>query len=265
MTELTIDEIRKKQLEILDDLSVFCERNGIICFLGGGTLLGAIRHKGYIPWDDDIDMMMLRKDYQKFIDLYSRSESKYKLLSYDNTLYYNLPFIKMSDNSTTLKENGLNKVDIGVNIDIFPIDSIPQKKQTAFYRKLKLLRKLLRIKIYEGGQDNRLFFKCVLYCGRFLLFFLSVKWILKSLDRLVQENNGSSNLSGITVSGYFEKEICSSEVFKNSIFVEFEGKKHRAPQLYDEYLTNIYGDYMQLPPLEKRVSHHYFKAYAKTE
>lgn len=263
MEELTSDEIRKVQLKILDELAVFCKHNDIKYFLSAGTLLGAIRHKGYIPWDDDIDVMMLRKDYQKFNDLYAKSEAKYDLLTYHNTTHYNNPFMKMSDKSTILIEDRLSKVNIGANIDIFPIDNIPQKNQSFFYAKLKFIRKLLKLKTYEGKFEKRFLWKLMLTCGRFSLFFLPVKWILKKLDHITQKDYKNSHLSGVTVWGYFEKEICRSEVFNNSILVEFEGKSYCVPQLYHEYLTNIYGDYMKFPPLEKRISPHNFKVFSK--
>lgn len=265
MKELTSNEIRKIQLKILDALAVFCADNDIKYFLSSGTLLGAVRHKGYIPWDDDIDVMMLRKDYLKFYDLYEKSETEYKLLTHGNTPNYNNPFIKMSDKSTILIEDRFSKVNIGANIDIFPIDNIPQKNQSLFYIKLKFIRNLLKLKTYEGKYEKRFLWKFMLTCGRFSLFFLPVKWILKKLDKLTQKDYKDSNLSGLTVWGYLEKEICRSEVFDNSTTVEFEGKSYSAPQLYHEYLTNIYGNYMTLPPPEKRVSPHSFKVYTKTE
>ena len=124
---LSEEDIRQLQIEILDEVHAFCTANSITYFLAGGTLIGAIRHNGYIPWDDDIDIMMYRDDYNRFINLFNKNNERYHVFSIENDSGYNYHFAKICDKYTYLDETNLkiNDIDLGINIDLFPLDKLP--------------------------------------------------------------------------------------------------------------------------------------------
>ena len=124
MRELTLDEIKKLQLDILDVVAEFCDKNGINYWLNCGTLIGAIRHKGYIPWDDDIDLGMLRPDYDKFMRLFNLEQQRYKAYSVENNKKFCYPFMKVVDTKTLLYEVYEGSNETFVNVDIFVYDNV---------------------------------------------------------------------------------------------------------------------------------------------
>lgn len=130
MKEINTEDLKRIQIQILLHIDVFCTKHELRYFISGGTLIGAIRHKGFIPWDDDIDIMMLREDYEKFIVLYSQEDkSPYHLYSHNQLHSYPYPFAKMDDSRTILKEDINEAMVFGVNIDIFPIDIAPRSEK----------------------------------------------------------------------------------------------------------------------------------------
>lgn len=126
MREMTIDELKEVQLQILDFVAEFCEKNQIQYWIDSGTLLGAIRHKGYIPWDDDIDVGMLRKDYDKFFKLFNDPGNRYQFVCYEKQPDFYLPHGKVCDVSTVLYEPNEKGHRLSVNIDIFVYDNAPE-------------------------------------------------------------------------------------------------------------------------------------------
>ncbi len=264
MKELSLNEIRKIQISILDETVKFCDDNNIKYFLCGGTLLGAIRHKGYIPWDDDIDIMMPREDFERFKEIHQSKNLTLMSQKLFPNFYY--PFYKVSDNSTLLHENSFvdGDYEMGVNIDVFPIDNIPDdpKERTKFFKKGFRLRKYLKQKRKKVtgvlGDD------ILRYIGRKLLSPIHTSKLYKLLYKYATAyNNMTTEYQGIVVWGYGKRECCRKEVFEGIIEVEFEGKMYKAPAKYDEYLSNVYGDYMSFPPAHKQVSPHVFKVYLR--
>lgn len=126
MKQMTIDEVKKVQLQILSHVAKFCDENGICYWIDSGTLLGAIRHKGYIPWDDDIDIGMLREDYDRFSEIFNKANSTYHFLCIENTPDFYLPHGKVCDSETILYEPDENGYKSAVNIDIFVYDNAPE-------------------------------------------------------------------------------------------------------------------------------------------
>ena len=264
MKILSVKEIKVKQLYILDEVVKFCNENNITYFLCGGTLLGAIRHKGYIPWDDDLDLMMPRKDYEEFVDKFSHPDINLNSSRISDDYYY--PFLKLEDKHTEMKEHifiGQNR-NLGVNIDIFPLDVMPNdsKALKAFLKRMFFLRKCLklkRVKITGVKVDD--FLRKI---GRKIMMRYTVQEFNEKLtSAALKYKDQNTGYMGIVVWGYGRKEYCRTEIFDGKVEVEFEGKKYFAPVGYDEYLTNVYGDYMQLPPIEKQVRPHLFEAYVK--
>lgn len=269
MKEIKTDELKKIEFDLLKFVKEFCKENNLTYFLCGGTLLGAVRHKGFIPWDDDIDIFMPIKDYKKFIQLMKNNE-KYRVLNpYDDEEYYYL-FAKLVDKDTIMNELKLPEInDLGVNIDIFPIYGLPDDKDDAlnFVKKLDdeyNVYKKYTSNILWNHSDN-LIKKCIKTLVRYPNRLKYRDKINKKyfLDIMEKYNLDTAKNSGYTLSWYVEREINPTENFSEAVDIEFEGENFSAPCGYKDYLTKLYGDYMQLPPVEKRVSHHNFKAWWK--
>lgn len=257
--ELTIEEIKKISLEILINVSNFCDTHNIEYYLSCGTLLGAIRHKGFIPWDDDVDIMMPRPDYNRFLNEYN--DSNYRLIKPSEGRYY---YAKVADNNTIKVETRLDnkKYDYtGIDIDIFPLDGIINDKKEIenIRKKSKILETLLRL------SNQPIFYrknpiKCI---NRIIPRMLGSKNIVKLIERNAQTYSYENSDYVIRVrntpngfTGAMKKEIYYPPKKK-----EFEGHLFNVPNDYDKWLTTFYGNYMELPPLDKRKAHHNSKCY----
>ena len=261
MKEIGLDELKSIELGILQDVADFCDECEITYFLAYGTLIGAIRHKGFIPWDDDIDIAMPRPDYDKFIRLFNERESKFKVVAMENNKKYGLSFAKVHDTRTALYETQYKQDVYGVYIDVFPIDGVKDKKQIFQLRKINLM-----LHTKKANFTQRKFSKKIInFFGKILLLPFSIHCIVKVIDIMARKYPfGSTPMAGSicdTVAG--ERAMIDTSVFEGFLMQEFEGRKYKIPIGYDKWLRRIYGDYMQLPPIEKRVTHHVFKAWWK--
>lgn len=269
MKEITeIAELRKIQLDILKHIDVFCKENQIKYFLSGGTMIGAVRHHGYIPWDDDIDIMMLRNDYEKFISLYTdKDKSKYKIHYYADDKSFTFPFVKIDNSDTIIIEKAVNKVEnLGINVDLFPIDVIPNEKQLQrkLYSRTSLIMNLLTLKDVVPSKERSWYKNLILYISRVFLWPVPMITLVRKLDEnALKYRNVQSDFCGVAVWGYGLREINLRKNWDNVIEVPFEDMMAPVPGGYDNYLSCVYGDYMQLPPEDKRVTHHGFKAWWK--
>ena len=271
---ITTEELRKIQLDILHHVDAFCKDNNIKYFLCGGTLLGAVRHKGYIPWDDDIDIMLPRKDYERLYAEFPKG-GRYQFLTSDNTPNFPYSFGKIVDTYTLKDETIRTKYKrIGVDIDVFPIDNLPSdyKECEEYYSEIaKIGMKLDGMKLVYGKGKTLMstFMKngFILY-SRLLesLGLISYEKTRNQFIELAQKYNlQDCDYCGITcIDHYGIKERNLKKGYEKTIDVEFEGYFFPAPECYPTYLAQLYGqDYMLLPPEKNRVTHHGFKAYWK--
>ncbi len=264
MKKLNLEELKKAQLNILDVVDNFCKENNINYFLDCGTLLGAVRHKGFIPWDDDIDIGMMRGDYNKFLKLFNEKNERYHLSTCEIENDFLYPIGKVLDTNTILyepnKETGLK---LCINIDVFVYDNAPDNEDECnkMFKKRDLYNKLRFIQLYPNKYDHTSLIKKI---ERFFLK-IYIKFLPKNYYTKKVVNNSKKYINKETkrIGNFMSqtKFTCDKEIFNSYTNVLFEGKKYPAPKEYDTYLTNFYGDYMKLPPIEKRVSHHEFEAY----
>ncbi|WP_303997432.1 phosphorylcholine transferase LicD [Megamonas hypermegale] len=278
MKEISLNEQKKIQLEMLVDFANFCDENNITYYLSGGTLLGAIRHKGFIPWDDDIDIMMPREDYERALKMYKHEIYEANNININKECWIILG--RISNNKTYLKGNWKDKYKESVYIDIFPLDGLPDnkffQKLIFFIEQIFILCQVASVMKYSvtkkyadknaGVLNWKIYFRTII---KYILITLIGKtkpqfWIKIVHKIATMKSFYKSNFMGCLIIGnYGTKEIMPKEVFKSKIQVDFEGYKFWAPIGYDCYLKSLYGDYMKLPPVEKRQSHHDFKAYWK--
>lgn len=256
---VTIDEIRTLQLGILDAVHNFCMQHGLRYSLGGGTLLGAVRHKGYIPWDDDIDIMLPRADYERLISEFNCQGTHFAMQNAWLDSACPMMFTKIYDTRTVLEE--ADRLRNGIAIDIFPIDGLPGPDQLEDYiNTIETIRHNLinTTKTYrlKGWKLIKYYLKKLKYPSR-----------NKSLEKLKQitssYNFATSDYAGAICGSYGEKEHMEQSTFSAYITLPFEGRQYMAIADYNAYLTKHYGDYMKLPPKEKQVSEHPYQAWWK--
>lgn len=269
--EITLEELKGIQLELLDSVHNFCEKYGLTYYLAYGTLIGAVRHKGFIPWDDDIDIIMPRNDYQRFIELAKKnpiaSNISFSSIQNDDKCIY--PFLKVFRKDTEVRENISVNYVLGVGMDIFPLDNMSNdlNKAQKLFNDVKKLRKIKEAEFWVSNSMLPLWKRWILICyGKVLKIFFPFNRLNISIDRKARryESETMSKYVCVVVLGtYGLSEIMESSAFSKRETMWFEGRERFVPKGWDYILTRMYGDYMQLPPEEKRKSHHSFSAYWK--
>ena len=265
--EITIDESKEIQLNLLQNVMTFCKENKIRCWLCGGTLLGAIRHHGFIPWDDDIDLEMPREDYIRFLKLF-HGKNNIKIISIENNSHYYQVFAKIYDSRTCLIENINHACKIGVCLDIFPLDNLTDDFEDCkkLAGRLSFWQKILKFKLIKLSKNRPLSRNILIAIGKLFSIVFSVRYIIKKIDVLTQTfsyNKESVYVGALATQTYGLREIMKREWFQEDIEVKFEGAMYPAPAGYHNILSQMYGDYMIPPPENKRKSHHDYIAYWK--
>lgn len=259
MRRMTLDEQKQAELDILLAIDAICRKAGLTYLLSDGTLLGAVRHKGFIPWDDDVVIMMPRSDYESLFEAFHSDGVRsrfpyYQLISYrDSSSIY--PFFKVIDTRTLVIEKYVDpKYKTGVWVDIFPIDGLGDSNE-PFAQNRKTMRKydLLVANVNEGTSAIAKIAKRVLK---------PLAATGKNIYRVAREFDESLASCKITEGKdlgeimWCPKAECRMPYeLIEAIEVEFEGHRFMAPRIYDHYLTRLYGDYLQLPPEKDRVPH----------
>lgn len=254
--------------EILRVFSVFveiCKDNGLNYYVAFGSAIGAVRHNGFIPWDDDIDVLMPRADYDRFLELYdNKTVDECVLIKPSESNRYYLSFAKLVSTKTTLLEHPEGRCVLGAFVDVFPMDGFPNDK-TEQIKKIRKFDKLQTMFTYCSSDYNYLnLIKKEQFSLLLLDLFFSVnrkgirKYLLKLMDRECREYDyDSSDYVGCLGVAFRGRGICPKKWFEQYEEILFDGIKVRICSGYDSFLRQIYGDYMQFPPESERRSQHY--------
>ena len=267
--EISCEEMKSISMNILKEVHEFCLANKIRYSLAYGTLIGAIRHKGFIPWDDDIDIVMPRADYDKFISTFNGSSEYMKVVAPEIDWNYYAPYANVYDTRTVLVEprNNNRGFGIGVKIDVFPLDGTPKDEQ-AYIRQCKCVNFYKRILAAKRRPLKYCMgdYKMLMQVLVAKIFFspFSYSQIQKKIHDIAlrYEFEASEYVDNVVYSANFAKRhrrIC----YDHYVCKLFEDGEYMVASGYDEILRAIFGDYMQLPPEDQRVTHHDFEAYWK--
>ncbi|MDO5823944.1 phosphorylcholine transferase LicD [Methanobrevibacter sp.] len=259
----TLNHLQNLELMILKDFIKICEENNLTYYMYAGSLLGAVRHNGFIPWDDDLDVIMFRDDFEKFKEIFIASNNEtYELLSNETEKDYFHLLSKLMIKGTKFEEGWVSQVDfhIGINMDIFVLDDLAEGKFKRSYQLKKsfLYNKLLimsKIKL-----DNLPFItKVITHTGYHILNLLKIKPATlnkRCLSFLRKyKNSNSEYVFDISATAEEYPLIFRRDDFKSITKIKFEDIEVNVPVNYDHILKSLYGDYMQLPPKEDRYNH----------
>ena len=268
MREIGTDELKAIQLDIARKIHAFCTGNGIRYFLGYGSLIGAVRHKGFIPWDDDIDLGMPRPDYERFVRSFNGTYPDTVVLAPELDPHFYMPFANVYRTGTLLEEEIATHhgFGTGVKVDVFPIDGAPSDDD-EYFRLRKAIDKWITVLFYKNvrlsnrwKKDKVMWFKTLVW--KIAISPLSIPYIQRRIRALATRHGfeTSERSDKLSFPNPGNTRMYRS-VFEHYVDVEFEGFLFKAPRDYDVYQRAIYGDYMQLPPPEQRVTNHSFRAY----
>lgn len=272
MKALTPREVQLGELEILKKLDEICHKLELRYFLTFGTLLGAVRHQGFIPWDDDIDVMMPRPDYEKLMEHLIANEKDYaplKIMSYRTNKEYIYPIARLCDTRYYVDYEGTVEYGLGLFVDIYPLDGCGNSLEEA--KKIRKKNRLMTQCVHQAGMNKfrkseqawwRTPAKFAMYCYAKLR---GAYYFAKKLDAAGQKYGYDDNkFVNLTI-----WDTCvlayPREIFETSQLMQFEDAQLAVPGGYDEILRLCYGDYMKLPPEKDRIAHHYYTAYLKDQ
>lgn len=257
MRKMDIKEVQNELLVLMNKLHGFLVENNISYYLIAGSTLGAIRHDGFIPWDDDIDIGMFRDEYEKFLKISSKFDSRYEIVNFNNCMQCDYVLSRVYINNTWIDNPKITntKLDKRLYLDIFPIDNVPEEEEECakFERKIKRKKTLLSycdVRDYGNNKIKLLFKKMI---ANILSPFRMA--ILKNCDRLMKKYQYAETACVCSLcSQYsFAKQKMPREYYGTPTLHVFADSEFYVPMKTSEYLTKLYGDdYMQMPPENKR-------------
>lgn len=271
MRTVTLEEMKQIMLAMLVDFDAFCRSHQLRYYLVGGTLLGAVRHHGYIPWDDDVDVAMPREDYEKFAAIYNQEKTNpdFAFASYHQIPDLYVSSGKVYDTRTVLKEHCDSDVQLGVYLDVFPLDNIGTTRQEAeaFASEALKYRKRLTRRTWMVNAPGRAWYKnCAIAVLKLFSTHQPVSTLVKEQDAFCASRRATKLEPYVSiVCDALKPEILEGAWFEQTTTMTFEGHNFAVPAAYDPILTVMYGDYMQLPPVKQRVTHHSYDVWYKDE
>jgi lipopolysaccharide cholinephosphotransferase len=259
MNNLSLKEIQAGEFDILAKFKEICEAHSFLYFLTYGTLLGAVRHHGFIPWDDDIDVFMPRDDYQAFITLYKKQQSAFGglvLFHYSIQKNYPYPIARLSDTRFSINYENVKDYGLGLFLDIYPLDGAQygfSKKRLSNENRLAEMAGFNKFIPSKSKIKNILKFPVYLFSKA-----INLNRLLAKIDKLSQKNPYSR--SEFVGCPWDDLNAYPREWFCGNRSESFEGVLFSVPSNFDAFLRMVYGDYMKLPPVEDRVGHHFYTA-----
>ena len=269
---LDIEELHMMLLQTMKDIHQVCVKNKICYYLHAGSMLGAVRHKGFIPWDDDMDIVMPRNDFEHFKEIFNHSfeQEKYFLQHYGTDVDFRPASMHLCINNTIYdnpSERHLRNHK-GIHIDIFPLDNVPDgiKLRNKQARKIRRNSELISSKLYRNYKSNFVLVSLLRRFKHCILFFIPLSLLQKRRVKLMTKYDliNTKCVASMQSQYSYEKQTMRREIYGIPQMYEFEGVMFYGPEKYDDYLCHLYGkDYMELPPVEKRVVP--LKSYIKNE
>lgn len=267
MKKIDSKELKELQYNLLLYIKEVCEKYDIKYFIGYGTLLGAVRHKGFIPWDDDIDVILLRQDYERFVEVMKgETHEYYRFCDIKNGERCHGPYGIMEDTRTAVTHERFDAVllkDEGVSVDIFPLDDLPDNenaiKKIIKYQKLWKAFNNLRVSVKFPESDN-LMRKAVKAVGKIAAHIIGKRRIYHNIRKVSKKKFDSEcHMVGDLMCDPDVRTCFPKEIFEETTELLFEKDYFKAPKYYERFLERCYGDYMQFPPEEERRALHEYE------
>lgn len=268
MEEITpLRKLQLVELDIVKEIVRICEENDITYYISGGTYLGAVRHKGFIPWDDDADIAMPREDYERFLEIAPRQANpRFELVTYKNDKdYLHYPAKLTCSDKKVINKSTIDQKIENAWVDIFPLDGMPSNFLANRIHRFNLLFKRLMLQyaafdkiVKMNKKDRPLHERILIGIRKYIKIGKNAdpKKKLDKIDKALKKCPAATSKYYVNFMGSYKfKSIISKEVYAEGAQYEFEGLKLNGPKYYDTYLTQIYGDYMKLPPIDKQNVH----------
>ena len=270
---LTLEQVHKESLEILKKIMSICDALEINYFLAFGSLIGAVRHQGFIPWDDDLDLVMLRPEYDKFLQYCTEHEKElfpFKLMGRHNTPGYPYTICRFCDLRYQMVSQELPDAGMGMFIDIYPFDGAGAEQDDAFKktgkkRKFYLGCLFCALRKRYHSSSKGLLGDLLKFPGYCFARIMGADFFLDRLEKLKDTFRLEDSKYVVCMVWDWPIKVKEKKHFEEFTYLPFEGLQVKVPKEYDAVLRASYGDYMQLPPAEQRVPSHEYQLYRKPE